>query len=231
MATSNAYCRALGIRSPRVDTATQSPDANYYALLIVALLERGEPITLEEAARRFEEAGVAPADRALESLKRCRPARPPIYRDGDRYALDPYDHETDLWVFRLGLRPTHVPALTIVRPVPGPDPVPEEPLTVGELDAAWREGVPTGWSAQRIAACVLDAHGTVMPPDRVVPFVRSRSQGNAVSTESVTYWRRNAPIRVREDGAWELDRGHEAVRAARLAVRDRIAMLRRQSDS
>ena len=62
MSTTNAYCEALGIQVPRVEVARQSPDANYYALLIVALLERGEPITLQEAAKRLEEAGVAPAD-------------------------------------------------------------------------------------------------------------------------------------------------------------------------
>ena len=105
MNTSNAYCKALGIQVPRLEVARHSPDANYYSLLIVALLERGEPLTLQEAAKRLEEAGVAPADRALASLKRCRPARPPLYRDGDLYALDPHDHEADLWAFRLGLRP------------------------------------------------------------------------------------------------------------------------------
>ena len=48
-------------------------DANYYSLLIVVLLERGEPVTLREAAQRFEEAGVAPAAQALASLQRCKP--------------------------------------------------------------------------------------------------------------------------------------------------------------
>ena len=131
MSTTNAYCEALGIQVPRVEVARHSPDANYYSLLIVALLERGEPITLQEAAKRLEEAGVAPADRALASLKRCRPARPPLYRDGDLYALDPHDH---------------------------------------------------------------------------------------------------AAVRVRDDGLWELDREHDAVRSARQAVRERIATARRWAE-
>jgi hypothetical protein len=38
-------------------------------------------------------------------------------RDGDLYALDPHDAETDLWAFRLGLRP-----LPIVARDPGPLP-------------------------------------------------------------------------------------------------------------
>ncbi len=116
MSRSNPYCEALGIQVPRLEVAAESREANYYSLLIVALLERGEPITLEEAAKRFEEAGVAAADRALASLKRCRPARSPLYRDGDLYALDPYDYEVDLWAFRLGLRPPKAAALQVVRP-------------------------------------------------------------------------------------------------------------------
>ncbi len=93
----NRYCEALGIGLPNLETAKQSSDANFYALLIVALLEKGEPITLQQAAERFEEAGVAPAERALASLKRCKPGRAPIYRDGvDYYALDPHDAEADL---------------------------------------------------------------------------------------------------------------------------------------
>ena len=159
MNTTNTYCKALGIQVPRLEMARHSPDANYYSLLIVALLERGEPLTLQEAAKRLEEAGVAPADRALASLKRCRPARPPLYRDGDLYALDPHDHEADLWAFRLGLRPPKAPRLKVVRPDPAPPPSLDEALTAPALGEAWRDGIPNDWSAQRVAICVLDAHG------------------------------------------------------------------------
>jgi hypothetical protein len=89
VATTNAYCAALGIPAPRVEEARSSPDANFCSLLLVALLERGGPLTLEEAACRLEEAGVAPAHDALASLKRCKPARPPIYRDGDHAGSSP----------------------------------------------------------------------------------------------------------------------------------------------
>lgn len=226
MSATNPYCETLGIQVPRLEAVTNSPDANYYSLLIVALLERGEPITLEEAAERFEEAGVAAADRALASLKRCKPGRPPIYRDGELYALDPHDHEADLWAFRLGLRPARAAALRLVRPDPGPLPSPDEPLTVAQLDEAWREPVPSNWSAQRLAVCVLDAHGEAMRPEDVLAFVGARSQWSLLSEDSARYWRRGAAIRVRDDGSWELDPGHDAVRSARRAVRERIAMVR-----
>ena len=227
MSRTNPYCEALGIQVPRLEAAAKSRDANYYSLLIVALLERGEPITLEEAAKRFEEAGVAAADRALASLKRCRPARSPIYRDGDLYALDPHDDELDLWAFRLGLRPPKAAPLELVAPETGPLPPLDEPLTVAALDEAWRHGVPGSWSAQRIAICVLDAHGKAMRLDDVLTFVRERSRWSLLSADSARYWRRGAPVRVREDGRWVLDRRHDAVRSARQAVRERVATVRR----
>lgn len=142
MSTTNPYCEALAIPVPRLEVAKERADANYYSLLIVALLERGEPITLEEAAKRFEAVGIGPASRALASLKRCKPARPPVYRDGNLYALDPFDDEVDLWAFRLGLRPAKAPELHVVRADPDHLPSPDVPLTVAALDEAWREGVP-----------------------------------------------------------------------------------------
>lgn len=224
---SNTYCKALGIEVPSLEAAARNREANWYSLLIVALLERGEPITLEEAARRFEETGIADAGRALASLKRCKPARPPIYRDGDLYALDPHDDEADLWAFRLGLRPPKAAILRIAQPAPRPLPAPDEPLEVAELDEAWRDGIPAQWSAQRVAVAVLDAHGGMMRPDEVIAFAGVRSRWTPLSADSARYWQRDAAIRVRDDGPWELDKSHAAVRSARQAVRDRIGMLRR----
>ena len=127
--TSNAYCAALGISPPRIDDARASPDANCYSLLIVALLERGGPMTLAEAAARFAAAGVtSSANEALAALKRCKPARAPIYRDGDSYALDPHDDEVDFWLFRLGLRPARSAPLQAVPTASAPLPSTAQPL-------------------------------------------------------------------------------------------------------
>lgn len=228
--STNPYCAALGIPVPPIEDARSSPDANYYGLLLVALLERGAPLTLEEAAGRFEEAGVAPAPEALASLKRCKPARPPIYRDGDHYSLDPHDDETDLWAFRLGLRPARAASLHVVRPDSGPTRTVEQRLTVPELDEAWRDGIPNRWSAQRIAVAVLDAQATAMSAADVLEFVRARSQGSLLRAESAQYWRHGAAVRVRDDGRWELDATHDAVRSARAAVRERITVGRRWAE-
>jgi len=227
----NPYCQALEIEVPTLEAAKNRADANYYGLLIVALLEKGAPLTLHEAAERFARAGIAPADRALKSLKRCKPGRAPIYRDGELYALDPHDQETDLWVFRLGLRPPRAPFRGIVGPPPGPLPSLDRPLTRAQLDEAWRAGPPWNWSAQRLAICVLDAHGQPMAPGDVVAFVDARGKGHQLRERSARYWRRGAPIRAGDDGRWELDPVHPAVRSARLAVRDRIESVRRWADA
>lgn len=230
MSKPNPYCEALGIDVPRLEVAKNRPDANYYSLLIVALLERGETITLEQAAKRFEEAGLGPRDQLLASLKRCKPARPPIYRDGDRYALDPHDDEADLWVFRLGLRPAKAAPLRVVRPQAGTLPVPDASLTLEHLDEAWRDGIPNAWSAQRIAICVLDAHGRAMTADEVLGFLRARGLSGVLSKKSAQYWRRGAAIRVHNSGLWELDIQHDAVRSARRAIRERVERARRWAD-
>ena len=49
----NAYCAALGIPVPRVEDAMRSSDATFYSLLIVALLECGGPLTLENRVSAF----------------------------------------------------------------------------------------------------------------------------------------------------------------------------------
>ena len=223
---SNPYCDALGIGIPKLEVAKDHRDANYYGLLIVVLLERGQPVTLQQAADRFEAAGVASAAQALASLKRCKPGRAPIYRDGDRYALDPHDAQADLWVFRLGLRPATAAPLPADRPAAAPLPTVDAPLRTRHLDEAWRDGLPNNWSAQRVALCILDAHGGAMEPKDAISFVSARSCWSPVSPRSADYWRRGAAIRVRADGRWELDPDHEALRSARQAVIDRIETLR-----
>ena len=62
--------------------------------------------------------------------------RAPIYREGDSYALDPYDDDLDLWLFRPGLRRPKAPFLKIERPQAEPLPGPDQPLTTAELDKA-----------------------------------------------------------------------------------------------
>ena len=223
----NAYCEALGIGPPTLESVRAHAEANTYSLMIVSLLERGAPMTLADVATRFESAGVCSTEDALRSLKRCRPARAPVYRDGEHYALDPHDDDLDLWAFRLGLRPAKVPRLSVVRQEPAPLRGPEAPLTVAELDEAWKDASLRSWSAQRIVAAVLDAHSSPMTPGDVVAFVAARTEWHLLNAGSAKFKRRGSAIEVREDGRWALVSGHDALGPTREAVRDRIQTARR----
>ncbi len=217
------WCQLLGIARPKLDTVVGHTDANTYALLITALLERGAPMTLSEVAERFEAAGVAHRDTALASLKRCRPARAPVYRDGDTYGLDPYDDELDLWTFRLGLRGPKIPLPPREAPPPPPPrPAPEVPLTTEELDLAWTDAsLHSPWSAQRLALAVLDANGGPMSPADVVAAVTTRSKWHALHADPSRFAYGNSPITLLPDGRWAIrPEGLEQVLKAREAVRD-----------
>jgi hypothetical protein len=225
----NAYCETLSITVPAIEQVMgrrkiAGGRPNTFELLVVALLEAGKPMTLAEVAERFAEAGVAPAQQAMRSLQRCRPARAPVYRDGDRYALDPHSDELDLMAFVLGLRPARIQAPP--REPPPPRPPPDQPLSIAELDEGLRN-VGTTWSQQRLVLAVLDAHRSAMAPEDVASFVRARTTYVTVQVDQPYFSQRGAAVRAREDGRWEIADGHPALLAARKAVRDRVEMWRR----
>lgn len=223
----NHYCEQLGIAVPSLSAVKSHPEANTYTLLLVTLLEYGHPMTLDEVAAHFARAGVVShVDDALSSLKRCRPARPPVYRDGEHYGLDPHDADLDLWAFRLGLRPPRVQ-----RPEPTPPP-PRPPtsqrLSVEELDEAWRHDANLhAWSAQRIALAVLDAHDHPMAPPDVVAFVSARTKWHRLTAGPTTFRRKGAAVQVNDDGTWSIVTGAPELAMARDAVRQSIETARR----
>lgn len=222
---SNAWCKALGIETPSLDAVVRHPDANTYALLLVALLERGGPMTLEDVASRFEQAGVADRARALLSLKRCQPARPPVYRVGDLYHLDPTDDELGLWTFRLGLEPPRFepPAPPPPMPIPGPDVA----LTREELSEAWENAGLGPWSAQRLVLAVLDATGGPAEPAEVADFVARCTPWKRLRLDNPHFQRRNSAVRVLADGRWAIaDDVEDAVRSMRIAVRELLVSAR-----
>lgn len=219
---SNRYCEALGIDPPALESAREHSAATPYSLLIVALFERGGPMTLEEVAARFAEASIAPADEALRSLKRCRPARAPVYRHGDHYELDPYDRDADLWLFRLGLRPPRVPRMRLVKPKRPPLPDASVAITKDELREAFTDGSLSSWSAQRLALAILDSHGRRLAAHEVVAVMNGLTKYHPLREEAARYWRRGAAIQTTECGYWTMEANHAAVKSMRTAVRLRI---------
>lgn len=225
----NTWCEALGITPPKLEAVVGHSEAITFALLLVALLERGEAMTLVEVSARFEEVGVAERSRALLSLQRCKPGRPPVYREGDLYHLDPHDDELGLWVFRLGLsKPVAETPPTEVEVAPVPDL--DTPLTADELDEAWKTVGLHSWSAQRLVVAVLDAHGGPWTPAEVVAAVAARTKWFRLNEDSAKFMRRSSAVVVLADGRWAIAAGSEAtVKQTRQAVRDRVALARRQA--
>lgn len=223
----NAWCEQLGIAVPDLEVARSSREASTYSLLLVALLEHGEPMTLPQVAARFVEAGVFDtAGSALASLSRCRPGRAPVHRDGDLYALDPHDDELDMWVFRLGLRPARV------APKPrAPRPPDDQPLSIAEVDEAFRDRGLLAWPAQRIALAVLEAHGRAMPGDEVVAFVAARTTWHKLKTTPTPFKLKGAAVAVDVDGRWSIVPGAAELGRARRAVRDAVEVARRYARS
>jgi hypothetical protein len=88
----NRYCERLGIPVPHVDDVAGRPEVTLSHLTVVALLERGGPMTFEEIAARLERAALpARLDRPdlVAAVKKAWHGQPPLVRDGDgRLALD-----------------------------------------------------------------------------------------------------------------------------------------------
>jgi hypothetical protein len=198
-AMTNPYCDALGIELPRLERVRNHPEATTFSLLIVALLERDGPMTLGQVAERFEQAGVGRVEEVLRSLRCCRPARPPVWRDGDRYGLDPHDAELDLRVFMLGLRPPRFSPP--IRPQPAPLPKPDQRLTLAELDEAWKNAPLYSLSRQRLVLAVLDVHDEPMAPEKVISFVAARTGYHGLTADSTKFKRKGSSVEVRTDGA------------------------------
>ena len=214
---------------PKLEAIADHPEANHFARLLVALLERGEAMTLPEVAARIEAAGIADRTSALRSLKRCRPGRPPVYREGEHYHLDPHDTELDLWVFRLGLRPPKVAPERPAAPEPEPLPGPMVPLTPKELDEAFTNRGLSALSAQRLVAAILDAHGEPLSPEEVVAALSRRTRYHGLRVDSAQRLRRKGSlITVREDGRWSIAPGNaDAMARVRIKVREFVAIARR----
>ncbi len=223
------WCETLGITRPDLAVVARHPQANTFALLLCALLERGESMTLREVAARLAALGIMDEDSALLSLQRCRPGRPPAYRDGEQYHLDPHDDELDLWVFRLGLRPPKVATAPPSPPVLAPLPGPEVPLTNGELDEAWKGASLGSWSSVRLALAVLDANGGPLAPEAVKAALTTRNPWGGLRGDGPKqFGRRGNPVTVLPDGRWAIAPGADLT-GVREAVRERVALSRKHA--
>jgi len=201
---------------------TDDRDARNH-LMVVALLEQGGPMSLEEIAARLERAGVEArtGDLAL-SLQKAWHGLKPVWRDPEGlFHLDP-DPDELYWILLVtGLRPR--PPLPDPPPAP-PEPPPRpdtEPLAWEEVEAAFRDRSAWDVSPLRQAAAVLDARGPVLRIGEVESALDALSRWRlAVTEQAARAWTR-PPVRL-EGQRLVLDRGEEeALHGMRRAIRKR----------
>jgi len=141
--------------------------------MVVALLERGGPMSLDAIAERLLDAGAdSRAGDMLLSLKKSWRRRDPVYENEDGLlALDLTHPDVGRRLFDLGLIPPYVERLPEPPPIvmPGCDVA----LSHDEVDAALRGRRLYGLSPTRVAAAVLDAHGKPMTSPAIDQYLRA----------------------------------------------------------
>jgi hypothetical protein len=155
----NAWCAALGVDVPDVAAVatrkTPYGPVRLSELVVVALVEKGAPMTDAEVVAHLSAAGVSAGTGDLaKSLKRALAStQAPILRDHEgRLTLDLKNRSLDLMMFRLGLR-----GPKYVRPEPAAAPPAEGALTREEVDAAFQGRISYSDTKARFVAAVLDA--------------------------------------------------------------------------
>ncbi len=220
-AKTNHYCDRLDLPVPQLEEFVGRRDIKLFDLMVVALLEHGEPLCGELLAARLTSAGVEAATGDLAySLKKAWHGMEPVYRDAEgRWGLNLSSSELKYRLFRLELRGARAtPAAT--EPEPAPDPVPEDvPLTEAELRWAFADRSLYSFSLLRQAAAVLDAVDKPMDIAGLNAYLSNLSRHRlTITEESVCGWRTPCVHRDAEGRLW-LDRTAAEVPAMRCAVR------------
>jgi hypothetical protein len=185
----NAYCARLELPVPRVENVVTKTDAKLFHLMVVTLLERGEPLSLEAICERLRVAGVTTATGDMEtSLLKSWHGSKPVFRDDRGYfALDVTARELKSIIFRLELRPSKRPLVnwqTAIEPVAD-----DVPLTEAEVRAAFESASPDNLSNVRRIAAVLDIHGEPMSiTDAEVCVAAWNSTPSRVNLSDIQRW-------------------------------------------
>lgn len=223
---SKSWHEVAGIEKPDFKSVSGHREANTFARLILALLERGEAMTLDQVAQRWEDVGLASFERARLSLQRCKPARPPIYREDDSYFLDPFDSELRHWLFRLDLLENKFTREPCVEPAPQPLPDSSVALTTAELAEAWKDAYLSNWSDRRLTLAILDAHAEPVAPTAVVEKLSELSLWHPMKKPPVAP--KGAPFELLTDGRLALTADSEDdLRKVRDVVREQLRVVRK----
>ncbi|MBF8300410.1 MAG: plasmid pRiA4b family protein [Acidobacteria bacterium] len=216
----NRYCQHLGIPVPRIEDVAGRPELTLFQLVVMVLLERGGPMTVDEIAARLDRAAL-PARLArpdfVGAVKKAWHGQSPLVRDGDeRLALDLLSSEFRHITFVAGLRPSLVP-----RPGPGEFRLPtdDEPLSQAEVTAAFSGRSLAVYSSIRKAAAVLEAWGSPQTLDDIDARLRRLTgYGGRIDATTVRAWRTDL-VAADPDGSLRLNATSSSVGAFRRDIR------------
>lgn len=222
-AKTNRYCERLKVQVPRVEDFVGKPNVKLFDLLLVALLEHGEPLFDEEVAARLLSAGAwAPGGDMVVSLKKSWHGMAPVYRDPEgRLALDLSQGELQWRLRQLEIRRPN-PVVTAMReePLSVPDlPADDVPLTEQELSWAFQGRSLYSVSAQRLAAAVLDARDQPLEPAAIDAYLAGLTTARIpFRPPDVRKWTKHY-VHQTDDGKLILDRSAPEVAGMRRAIR------------
>lgn len=213
----NAYCERLGVPVPRLEDVLAAKRLNVREATIVALLERGGHMTIEELADRLVSAGVeARSGDMAHSIRKAWRGLPPVVKGRDgRYSLDT-GSPAFLFLphtFDLGERAAQEPLQVSER---GPD----EPLTLEEVEAAFEGRDPPQFGVSRKVAAILDAHGRAMSVAEVQEhFGRVTRVASPLQIDAKALRLGSPDLVTLAEGRVTLNSASRALAATRTAVR------------
>ncbi|MBI4864579.1 MAG: hypothetical protein HY815_30635 [Candidatus Riflebacteria bacterium] len=222
------WCDVLGIAPPSPDDILRSGrSVNLHQLMVVALLERGTPATLEELAAQLRRAGAGRLTRhgdLEESIVKAWKGGLPIYRTlAGAYALDLYCTELRIVLrdLRVDVSPPGPQAIPDrgVDPAPvEPGPGPDVPLSEEEVDAALRGISLISFSLKRAVAALIDSAGRPLATPELVRRLKALNVFY-LHEEKLLGMSGSDLLMSCEDGLLELVTEGEALAAMRKAVR------------
>jgi hypothetical protein len=214
---SNPYCERLGIAVPRPEEMIAKGKPKLFHLVVAVLLERGEPMSFDALCDRIAAAGFDAGTRDLrQSVLKSWHGSELVYRDSRKnFGLNLSSNDLDLFLFMAGLRPAKVQLLPPVEVI---QPADDAPLSVEELNAAFKDRSLFGLSWIRQAAAVVDACDRPMKMEEI----------NSIMT-AFTQYRHRPVMEVRragldllhigDDGFVTLNRQSTDIPAMRRAIR------------
>jgi len=168
----NRVCETLGVPPILLDGHLPPRPHPLFHWMILALVERGEPMTIEEIAARLEALGVTSNTGDLVySLRKAWHGLKPVYQDArGLFGLDPLDWQIRHILREAGLlEKTTRPQVQAVPPPGGDDPV-----TLEDVQVLCERGISSSMSMLRVTAAVLEALGRPMTLDEVNAWIGAR---------------------------------------------------------